>query len=98
VCEQVSREPVVAESDITRAHPICAELRGRLVPAGAHGDDESDAAVAIVLRSGYRYKKVAIFGISADGEIVRVHDLNDEGRRVYILVAEIAAIEGGLDE
>lgn len=79
--------------------PMIALLRGRLFDfENGSGDDEKDQTVAIVLTSGHRYGLVSIAEIDFDDAIVRVHDLQRNGRRLYIRISDISAIEGSEDE
>jgi hypothetical protein len=79
--------------------PMIALLKSRLFDfENGSGDDEKDEAIGIILTSGHRYGLASVFELDYDDGIVRVHDLQRSGRRVYIRIRDISAIEGSEDE
>ncbi len=75
-----------------------AVLQGRLLRDDASKEDEDEAAVGVVLRNGTVLSRVAVWDFECDGAIVRLHDLNDQGRRLYVLVDEIVMIRASRHE
>jgi len=59
-------------------------------------DDEREIAVTLILKSGYELQNVVVWDIAHD--MVQLHVLNDNGRRVYVVIDEIAVVYGGLDD
>jgi hypothetical protein len=78
--------------------PMLDLLKEHELPAESDHEDEITEAVTIILKSGLRYDNVSIHGFVDgnsynDNAIVRLHDLARNGRRVFVVVDEIAAIE-----
>jgi hypothetical protein len=79
--------------------PMIALLKSRLFDfENGSGDDERDEAIAIILTSGHRYGLASVFELDYDDGIIRIHDLQRNGRRIYIRIRDISAIEGSEDE
>jgi hypothetical protein len=88
----------VAERSVA-VDPMIGLLRSRLFDfENGSGDNEKDEAVGIILTSGHRYGLVSVYELDYDDGIVRVHDLQRNGRRIYIRIRDISAIEGSEDE
>jgi hypothetical protein len=78
---------------------MIAMLKSRLFDfENGSGDDEKDEAIGIILTSGHRYGLASVYELDYDDGIVRIHDLQRSGRRVYIRIRDISAIEGSEDE
>lgn len=79
--------------------PMIAMLKSSLFDfENGSGDDEKDEAIGIILTSGHRYGLASVFELDYDDGIVRIHDLQRSGRRVYIRIRDISVIEGSEDE
>ncbi len=84
------------ESTVTQTYREV--LRSHEIEAGVSRTEEADAALCVVLRSGYTLPNVVFFQWHDSAQTVaRFHDLNHEGRRVLVAIEEIAAIHVGYD-
>lgn len=94
-----SAEAVPVAKPAADVDPMIAMLKSRLYDfENGSAETEKEEAIGIILTSGHRYGLVSVYELDYDDGIVRVHDLQCSGRRIYIRIRDISAIEGSEDE
>jgi hypothetical protein len=69
----------------------------RIEPASTPENIEK-SAIDIMLKSSYQFCNVVVFDFDTDHKVVQVQEIDDNHRRSYIVIDEIAAIRGGYED